>query len=211
MSAGECPLCQAHFLQSCSCTTEELDDYYKYGSAGKPKPKVKEFSLKIERKLKAREVESWPEYYMGLAKKAATRSKDPSTQVGCQITTSDNEPLAIGYNGSIKGFPDSIMVYDNPLKQHLTLHAEINAISHAKQKRADLYGCIAYITHGPCDNCLMNLLKEGIRTIYYDSPCVMRDRGSDLQKQAIYLLILGTSARVRNVNNGKSYLEELGI
>ena len=41
---------------------------------------------------------TWDEYFMGVAKLSAKRSKDPSTQVGACIVGRDNRILSIGYN-----------------------------------------------------------------------------------------------------------------
>ena len=49
---------------------------------------------------------SWDEYFMGIAKLSALRSKDPSTQVGACIVSDDNRILSIGYNGAPNGFHD---------------------------------------------------------------------------------------------------------
>ena len=42
---------------------------------------------------------SWDEYFMGVAKLAGLRSKDPNSQVGSCIVSPDNKILSIGYNG----------------------------------------------------------------------------------------------------------------
>ena len=39
---------------------------------------------------------SWDEYFMGVAKMAALRSKDPNTQVGACIVSRDNKILSWG-------------------------------------------------------------------------------------------------------------------
>ena len=49
---------------------------------------------------------SWDEYFMGVAKLAAMRSKDPNTQVGSCIVSEDNNILSMGYNGFPKGCSD---------------------------------------------------------------------------------------------------------
>jgi dCMP deaminase len=49
---------------------------------------------------------SWDEYFMGVAKLSALRSKDPGTQVGCCIATSDNRIASLGYNGLPRGCSD---------------------------------------------------------------------------------------------------------
>lgn len=42
----------------------------------------------------------WDEFFMGISKLAAARSKDPSTQVGACIVDKENRILSIGYNGT---------------------------------------------------------------------------------------------------------------
>ena len=49
----------------------------------------------------AREVVNWDQYFMNIANEVATRSKDPSTQVGCVIVDSDHRPISFGYNGAL--------------------------------------------------------------------------------------------------------------
>lgn len=49
---------------------------------------------------------SWDTYFMSIAKLSSLRSKDPSTQVGACIVSSDNRILSIGYNGAPNGFDD---------------------------------------------------------------------------------------------------------
>lgn len=39
---------------------------------------------------------TWDEYFMGVAKLSAMRSKDPSTQVGACIVSEDNKILSMG-------------------------------------------------------------------------------------------------------------------
>ena len=40
---------------------------------------------------------TWDEYFMGVAKLSAMRSKDPNTQVGACIVSEDNKILSMGY------------------------------------------------------------------------------------------------------------------
>lgn len=49
---------------------------------------------------------SWDEYFMGVAKMSALRSKDPNTQVGACIVSNDNKILSMGYNGLPRGCSD---------------------------------------------------------------------------------------------------------
>ena len=49
---------------------------------------------------------SWDEYFMGVAKLASLRSKDPNSQVGACIVGQDNKILSLGYNGFPRGCSD---------------------------------------------------------------------------------------------------------
>ena len=55
---------------------------------------------------------NWDQYFMGVAKLSALRSKDPSTQVGACIVGDDNRILSIGYNGTPNGFSDEMFPWD---------------------------------------------------------------------------------------------------
>ena len=43
---------------------------------------------------------NWDEYFMGIALLTAMRSKDPNSQVGACIVSSENKILSLGYNGA---------------------------------------------------------------------------------------------------------------
>ena len=49
---------------------------------------------------------SWDQYFMGIAKLSAMRSKDPHTSVGACIVDRDNKILSVGYNGMPHGCSD---------------------------------------------------------------------------------------------------------
>ncbi|MBQ7432869.1 MAG: dCMP deaminase family protein [Lachnospiraceae bacterium] len=114
---------------------------------------------------------SWDEYFMGVAKLAAMRSKDPNTQVGACIVSPQNKILSIGYNGLPVGcsddeFPwnrESEDPYDN--KYFYTTHSELNAI--LNYRGGSLEGCKLYVTLFPCNECAKAIIQAGIRTIIY--------------------------------------------
>ena len=56
--------------------------------------------------MKREDVLTWDEYFMGLAHLSAKRSKDPSTQVGAVIVSSEHRVVSIGYNGFPNGCSD---------------------------------------------------------------------------------------------------------
>ena len=47
---------------------------------------------------KARDVIDWDNYFINIADEVATRSKDPSTQVGAVIVDENHRPVSFGYN-----------------------------------------------------------------------------------------------------------------
>ena len=77
---------------------------------------------------------TWDEYFMGVAKLSAMRSKDPNTQVGACIVSEDNKILSMGYNGFPKGCSDDEFPWDkmdeDPYnrKYFYVTHSELNAI-----------------------------------------------------------------------------------
>ena len=52
---------------------------------------------------------NWDEYFMGIALLTAMRSKDPNSQVGACIVSSENKILSLGYNGMPIGCSDDEM------------------------------------------------------------------------------------------------------
>ena len=55
---------------------------------------------------------TWDEYFMGVAKLAALRSKDPGTQVGACIVNEANKIISTGYNGFPLGCDDDEFPWD---------------------------------------------------------------------------------------------------
>ena len=62
--------------------------------------------------MKREDYISWDEYFMGVAKLAAMRSKDPNTQVGACIVSDNNKILSMGYNGFPNGVSDDEFPWD---------------------------------------------------------------------------------------------------
>lgn len=148
---------------------------------------------------------NWDDYGISMAKTIASKSKDPSSKVGCYITDQNNSPVSMGYNGHIKGAREDLLTYERPTKYFTIIHAEMNALVHAKRS---LENCTAYVTHGPCENCLKHLAQAGITRIVYADAGIIKQRGTFEQKDAIHRIIAATNIRVHNIN-GASYLEEL--
>ncbi len=115
---------------------------------------------------------NWDEYFMGIAKLSAMRSKDPSTQVGACIVGNDNRILSIGYNGTPNGFDDDNFPWareGDPLitKYLYVCHAEMNAILNFRGSRKDLVGAKIYVDLFPCNECAKLIIQSGIKEVIY--------------------------------------------
>ncbi len=115
---------------------------------------------------------SWDEYFMGVAKLAALRSKDPNSQVGSCIVSQDNKILSIGYNGFPRGCSDDDFPWQRvgePLdtKYIYVTHSELNAI--LNYRGGSLEGSKLYVSLFPCNECAKAIIQSGIREIIYDN------------------------------------------
>lgn len=116
---------------------------------------------------------SWDEFFIGVAKLSAGRSKDPSTQVGACIVSRDNRILSIGYNGAPNGFDDDKFPWNregkcnNETKYPYVCHAELNAILNYFGSRKDLVGSKIYVDLFPCNECAKVIIQAGISEVVY--------------------------------------------
>ena len=115
---------------------------------------------------------SWDQYFMGVAKLSAMRSKDPNTQVGACIVGNDNRILSIGYNGTPNGYDDKAFPWDRegePLetKYLYVCHAEMNAILNYRGSRKELENAKIYVDLFPCNECAKLIIQSGIKEVIY--------------------------------------------
>ena len=116
---------------------------------------------------------TWDEYFMGVAKFSAFRSKDPNTQVGSCIVSNDNKILSMGYNGFPRGCADDVFPWgrDNSendpynSKYLYVTHSELNAI--LNYRGGSLEGSKLYVTLFPCNECAKAIIQAGIKTVVY--------------------------------------------
>jgi dCMP deaminase len=146
---------------------------------------------------------SWGEYFMILAKIAATRSTCISRPTGA-IIVKDRQVLSTGYNGSMPGVDhcsddgkcfrrssgaDDAGKYDNCR----SAHAEANAIAQAAKNGINIKDADLYVTLYPCYVCTKLLVQAGIKNVYYEyeykSPNAKRDK---LWEEALKMAKLGT-------------------
>ncbi|NJK65022.1 MAG: dCMP deaminase family protein [Synechococcaceae cyanobacterium SM2_3_1] len=122
---------------------------------------------------------TWNEYFLMMAKLAATRSTCLAFPVGAVIVK-DRQVLATGYNGPPSGSPHCIhQGYCYPglsscdaskTLPSRAIHAEANAVAQAAKHGIATEGGSIYITLEPCLSCLKLLISAGIRQVYYETP-----------------------------------------
>ena len=130
----------------------------------------------------------WDEYFMAIAKLSAKRSKDPNTQVGACVVSSDNRILSIGYNGAPNGFNDDVFPWKregNPLdtKYLYVVHAERNAILNYRGSKKDLEGAKIYVDLFPCNECAKEIIQSGVKEVVYLSDKYANTEGTIASKR----------------------------
>lgn len=120
--------------------------------------------------MKRNDYLSWDEYFMGIALLSSQRSKDPGTQVGACIVSSENRIMSMGYNGMPNGCSDDCYPWERDgealdTKYMYVCHAELNAILNFNG--GTLKGCRVYTTLFPCNECTKAIIQKGISEIVY--------------------------------------------
>lgn len=111
-------------------------------------------------------IPNWPEYLIGFARHAATKSKD-STQVGAALVGPLGEVRLTGYNGPPQGVEDRPERRERPEKYTWVSHAEMNVIAFAARQGIETAGCTLYVTHQPCSMCSRLIIQAGIKKVVY--------------------------------------------
>ena len=111
--------------------------------------------------------------YMKMAQLIAKRSKDPNSQVGAVIVSSDDRILSMGYNGFPNGISDDDFPWEREAEKEedtkypYVCHAEVNAILNFRGDIKALVGSTLYVTLFPCNECMKLILQTGISNIIY--------------------------------------------
>ena len=118
-----------------------------------------------------KDVISWDECFMRMAKVIAERSKDPVTQTGAVIVNTDNVVVGMGYNGLPRGIDNNKFPWDREgdfldTKYAYVAHSEENAIFNANNS---VKGCKIYSTLYPCGDCAKSIIQTGIKEVVYES------------------------------------------
>lgn len=110
----------------------------------------------------------WDERFLKMAELVSSWSKDPSTKCG-SVITKDKRVVSHGYNGFPKGVNDDPDIYANRERKYKrVIHAEQNAILHARES---LDGSTCYVFPiPPCSTCASLLIQVGIKRIVAPAP-----------------------------------------
>jgi len=145
---------------------------------------------------------SWDEYFMNIARVAASRSNCLSRHVGAAIVK-DRQIISTGYNGTPKGIKNcneggcprcwSGAESGTRLDECLCVHGEENAIVQAACNGTSIQGATLYTTFCPCSYCAKSIINAGIKRVVYREAYAMDETTQRLFAEAgIEISCLGT-------------------
>ena len=121
---------------------------------------------------------TWDEYFLMLAKLAATRSTCLAFPVGAVIVR-DKQVVATGYNGPPSGsvhciaqgycYPGLSSCDASKTMPSRAVHAEANAIAQAAKHGVETGDARIYVTLEPCLSCLKLIIAAGIKEVSYET------------------------------------------
>lgn len=133
--------------------------------------------MKIVDSYKSESELNWINMFFEMCEVVSKKSKDPSTKVGCVVTSSNNSVISTGFNGFPIGVEDSVIDlsndkinkskrYERPEKYSWTAHAEENAIAFAARNGVSTNGATLYVNRMmPCTRCTRLIIQSGIKKI----------------------------------------------
>lgn len=157
----------------------------------------------------------WDEYFMKIAEAAASKSKDPSSKMGCVIVDTKKRVVSLGYNGMVQNADETKMTLsERPMKYYFAIHSEMNALIFAHQ---DLTGCTVYNRVATCENCLKYCLQAGIKRFVYNElrvkshSCDPKKSMTNIETDEAVVRLLSAMPDVEtlNLSNGKTYIEDI--
>lgn len=106
----------------------------------------------------------------------ASRSKDPSSQVGAVFVNEQGRVFSIGYNGAPNNWPDEEFPWGrdtqegkniNNTKYPYVIHAEMNGIINYMGDNRDFIDSTLFVTLFPCEQCAKFLAQRGVKKVIY--------------------------------------------
>lgn len=108
---------------------------------------------------------TWNETFIDIAKILSKRSKDPKTKVGA-VLTKNKCIIGTGYNGEPRGFQYDFN-WGTEEKYDYVIHAEMNAIANACYNGCNIKDSEIFLTHSPCNKCILQLIQFGVKKVYF--------------------------------------------
>ena len=103
--------------------------------------------------------------YMSMAYRYASKSKDPSTQVGAVLVHPEYGLI----EGSYNHIPENLQIHpsrwERPNKEYYVEHAERNVIYNAAKKGIICEGLTLYCTWPCCSACARAIIQSGISKV----------------------------------------------
>jgi dCMP deaminase len=126
-----------------------------------------------------------PQLFMEVAHVVAKRSTCFRLNVGAVITH-NNSLVSMGYNGSGPGEPHCAGE-DCPGRNgcHLTIHAEVNALTRLPSEVEYEPGLDMYVTDSPCPDCCTKIHHIGIKRVFYGKLYRVNDHLSGLRDRGV--------------------------
>ena len=135
----------------------------------------------------------WDQYFMNIAKVAASRSNCLKRKVAA-IIVRDKRIISTGYNGTPRGTRNcneggcprcnSLASSGTSLDQCLCSHGEENAIVQAAYHGAGLSNSTLYSTFAPCLLCAKMIINSGISDVVYNQDYPLNDSAFKLFEEA---------------------------
>jgi dCMP deaminase len=140
---------------------------------------------------------SWDEYFMNIAKVAASRSNCMKRKVAA-IIVRDKRIVSTGYNGTPRGTRNcneggcprcnNLAASGTALDECLCSHGEENAIVQASYHGVSLKDAIIYTTFAPCLQCSKMIINSGIREVIYNMDYPLNDSAFRLfQESGVFI------------------------
>jgi dCMP deaminase len=135
----------------------------------------------------------WDEYFMNIAKVAASRSNCMKRKVAA-IIVRDKRVISTGYNGTPRGTRNcneggcprcnNLAASGTALDECLCSHGEENAIVQASYHGVSVKESTIYTTFAPCLMCAKMIINAGIREVVYNMDYPLNDTSFRLFAEA---------------------------
>jgi dCMP deaminase len=135
----------------------------------------------------------WDQYFMDIAKVAASRSNCLKRKVAA-IIVREKRIISTGYNGTPRGTRNcneggcprcnSLAASGTSLDECLCSHGEENAIVQAAYHGVGLSGSTIYSTFAPCLMCAKMIINSGIAEVVYNRDYPLNDNAFQLFREA---------------------------